>query len=92
MTGPDCPLSLYVPGLLPKPEPEIHRDALLRCLLAGVRRIDAPIAEDIDASVGSFDIVSWTDYFYRGHRDFNIDQAAAYAVFAQSEATPRHLS
>ncbi len=92
MTGSDCPLILYVPGLLPKPEPEIHRDALLRCLLAGVRRIDAPIAEDIEASVGSFDVVSWTYDFYRRHRDFNIDQAAVEAVIAQSEANARDIA
>ena len=32
------PLIIYVPGLLPKPEPEKHREALLRCLLTGLRR------------------------------------------------------
>lgn len=57
-----------------------------------MRRIDAPIAEDIEASVGSFDIVSWTYDFYRRHRDFNIDQAAVEAVIAQSEANARDIA
>ncbi len=92
MTGPECPLIIYIPGLLPKPEPELHRDALLRCLLAGVRRIDTPIAEAIDASDGSFDIVSWTYDFYRSHRDFNIDRAAVEAVIAQPEAGARDIA
>jgi hypothetical protein len=92
VTGPECPLIIYIPGLLPKPEPELHRDALLRCLLAGVRRIDTPIAEAIDASDGSFDIVSWTYDFYRSHRDFNIDRAAVEAVIAQPEAGARDIA
>jgi len=87
VTGADSPLIVYVPGLLPKPEPEQHRDALLRCLLAGVRRIDGAIAEAIEASAGSFDIVSWTYDFYRRHRDISIDQAAIEAVIVQSEAS-----
>ena len=33
------PRIIYIPGLLPKPEPGVHRDALLRCLLAGVGRM-----------------------------------------------------
>ena len=49
MSGPGHPLILYIPGLLPKPEPDIHRDALLRCILAGVRRIDGPVAKAIEA-------------------------------------------
>ena len=39
------PLILYIPGLLPKPVPAVHRDALLRCLLAGVRRVDESVAD-----------------------------------------------
>jgi hypothetical protein len=92
VTESECPLIIYVPGLLPKPEPEIHREALLRCLLAGVRRIDASIAEAIDANDGSFDIVSWTYDFYRSHRDFNIDRAAVEAVIAQPEAGARDIA
>ena len=38
------PLIIYVPGLLPKPEPAIHKEALFRSLIAGVRRLDAQVA------------------------------------------------
>ncbi len=92
MTGTDCPLIIYVPGLLPKPEPEQHRDALLRCLLAGVRRVDASVAESIEASAGSFDIISWTFDFYHRHRDINLDRASIEAVIAQPEASPRDIA
>jgi hypothetical protein len=79
------PLIIYVPGLLPKPESATHRAALLRCLLAGVQRIDANIAMQIAAAEDSFDIVAWTYDFYSEHRDFALDAAAVDAVVLQSE-------
>ncbi|NOR36171.1 MAG: hypothetical protein GQ577_05425 [Woeseiaceae bacterium] len=83
------PLILYVPGLLPKPEPKAHRDALFRCLLAGLRRHDEKVALDIAANLHCFDIVSWTYDFYREHRDIDLDLEAIDAVITQSEATAR---
>ena len=80
------PLILYIPGLLPKPEPEIHREALLRCLLTGVRRVDSTIADEIESNPAVFDIVSWTYDFYRTYRDFELDRTAVEDVIAKSEA------
>jgi len=85
----DRPLILYVPGLLPKPDPKAHRDALFRCLLAGLRRHDEKVALDIAANLHCFDIVSWTYDFYREHRDIGLDLEAIDAVIAQAEATAR---
>ena len=85
MTG--RPLILYVPGLLPKPEPKAHRDALFRCLLAGLRRHDEKVALDIAANLHCFDIVSWTYDFYLEHRDIGLDAAAIEAVIVQAEAS-----
>ena len=82
------PLILYVPGLLPKPEPGAHRDALFRCLIAGLRRHDEKIALDIAANLHCFDILSWTYDFYKTHRDIAIDQEAIEAVIEQPAATP----
>jgi len=81
------PLILYVPGLLPKPEPRSHRDALFRCLIAGIRRYDEKIALDIAANLHCFDVVSWTYDFYRTHRDIAIDQSAIEAVIQQEQAS-----
>ena len=81
------PLIIYVPGLLPKPEPTTHRAALLRCLLAGVRRIDADIAMQMEAADDCFDIVAWTYDFYSEHRDFALDAAAVDAVVLQLSAS-----
>jgi len=82
------PLILYVPGLLPKPEPGPHRDALFRCLIAGIRRFDEKIALDIAANLHCFDVVSWTYDFYREHRDIALDQPAIEAVIQQDRASP----
>ena len=85
----DRPLILYVPGLLPKPDPKAHRDALFRCLLAGLRRHDEKVALDIAANLHCFDIVSWTYDFYREHRDIDLDLEAIEAVIEQAKATTR---
>lgn len=85
------PLILYIPGLLPKPEPAIHRDALARCLLTGVRRIDPAVADSIETAE-AFDVVSWTYDFYGAHHDFEIDRAAVDAVIEQPEASEKDIT
>lgn len=86
------PIIIYVPGLLPKPDHESHREVLLRCLLAGIRRVDADVADAIASTKGGFDIVSWTYDFYRRHRDINIDRAAIEAVIEQPKAGERDVA
>ena len=88
----DLPLVLYVPGLLPKPEPRAHRDALFRCLLTGVRRIDEQVALDIASNLHCFDLVAWTYDFYLEHRDIGIDLDAIEDVIRQPEPTARDLA
>ena len=80
------PLLLYIPGLLPKPDAETHRDALLRCLLAGIQRVDPEVAQQISGHPESFDIVSWTYDFYGQHRDFALDAASVVDVIEQRSA------
>lgn len=86
------PLIIYVPGLLPKPEVSLHRDALLRCLTQGVRRVSADVADEIIAMPGSFDVVSWTFDFYGEHRDFSLDAASIDAVIEQDGATAADIA
>jgi len=86
------PIVLYVPGLLPKPEPAAHKDALLRCLTAGLRRVDETVADAIESTVGGFDIVSWTYDFYREHRDIEIDREAIDNVIRQPNASERDVA
>ncbi len=92
MTEQPLPLIIYVPGLLPKPEPAAHREALLRCLLAGVRRVDEEVARAIEAHDSLFEVVSWTYDFYREHRDISIDLASIDAVIEQRTASPKDVA
>ena len=86
------PLILYIPGLLPKPEPVAHREQLLRCLLEGVRRLDADVAADIELHERSFDIVSWTYDFYGEHRDIALDLADIERLLLQPRAAERDIA
>ena len=86
------PVILYVPGLLPKPEPEIHKAALLRCLLTGLQRIDEDVAQAVATTTGGFDVVSWTYDFYREHRDFELDREAVDRVICQPTASKRDIA
>jgi hypothetical protein len=86
------PIILYVPGLLPKPEPAAHRDALLRCLSAGLRRVDESVAEVVASTTGGFDIVSWTFDFYREHRDIGIDRASIADVISKPGVSERDVA
>ena len=83
MTDHTLPLIIYIPGLLPKPEPEKHRQALLRCLLTGLRRVDVEVAEAIEMNESVFELVSWTYDFYHEYRDISIDTDAIAAVIEQ---------
>lgn len=85
----ELPIIIYVPGLLPKPEAATHRDALLRCLLAGVQRIDADLAVQLESNEDCFEIIPWTYAFYGEHRDYAVDAASVDALIAQGGATER---
>lgn len=80
------PLILYIPGLKPKPEPDVHRDALRRCLLAGLAKVDAGAADALGGHDDAFDIVSWTYAFYGEHRDVALDRDAIDALLAKPAA------
>ena len=86
------PLMIYVPGLKPKPEPAAHRHQLFRCLLEGVRRIDAEAAEQMEGCKHCFDIVGWTYDFYGEHRDLSFDIAAIDALIEQESATEQDIA
>ena len=85
------PLILYIPGLLPKPEPGIHKVALRRCLIEGLRRVDPEVATELANSEHSFDVVAWTYDFYREHRDFELDAAAIDRLIEQQDATEEDI-
>lgn len=69
---PESPLIIYIPGLKTKPPAPVHREQLMRCLVEGLSRFDAPLADEI-ASGSAFHLVSWTYDFYGEHRDISLD-------------------
>lgn len=79
----DSPLILYVPGMLPKPAPEQHREEVLRCLLAALRRQDETTAEALLDRSASFDLIGWTYDFYLEHRDPALDRSDIDAALAK---------
>ncbi len=81
------PLLLYIPGLKPKPEPSLHREQVLRCMLEGIKRIDADTAAEMAEDEHFFDIVSWTYDFYGTHRDIHLDLADIEAVLKKTKAS-----
>ena len=86
------PTIIYVPGLLPKPRPELHRASLLRCLLTGIRRVDAPVADAIEARRGSFDLISWTYDFYGEHADVDIERTSIDALLKKPVADEKDIA
>ena len=86
------PVIVYVPGLLPKPAPEAHRQALLRCILTGVGRIDAAVASALESRPDSFELVAWTWDFYGEHRDIGLDREAIEAVLTQTAASDTDIA
>jgi hypothetical protein len=85
------PLILYVPGLLPKPAAGVHKEALRRCLAAGLRRHDAGVADEFAAAERSFDLVAWTYDFYREHRDYALDAKSIDELLEQPGASEQDI-
>ena len=68
------PLVIYIPGLKTKPEADLHKRQLLRCLTEGLRRVDENIAAVFEDR-GNFELISWTFDFYGEHHDIELDMA-----------------
>lgn len=64
---------VFVPGMKPKPPAEIHRRALLRVLMAGIRRVDPELADQLAHHEELFELVPWTYKFYGSYRDIGLD-------------------
>lgn len=85
------PLVIYVPGMRPKPEPAAHRQALLQCFLAGIRRINPRVADNIETGEDAFRVIAWTYDFYGVHRDIGLDRSSIDAVVEQPKASAEDI-
>jgi hypothetical protein len=78
---------IFVPGLNPKPPPELHRRQLLRVLLASLRRVRPQAADRLVASDAQFDLVGWTYLFHGAHRDISVDLPGIERLLLQTKAS-----
>ncbi len=68
-----APRIIFVPGLNPKPPPELYRRQLTRVLTAGLTRSRPGAAAWLAAHVDAFRLVAWTFLFYGTYRDITVD-------------------
>lgn len=82
---------VYVPGMRPKPEPGLHRQALLEVLLAALARVRPAAAERLKREQQRFELVAWTYCFYKTYRDLQIDRPGIERVIAGSRPDEEDL-
>jgi hypothetical protein len=82
---------IFVPGLNPKPPPEIYRAQLLRVLLSSLRRSRPLAAETLAEHSKTFELVAWTYLFHGAHRDVTIDLPGIERLLVQTEPSAEDL-
>jgi len=63
---------IFTPGKNIKPDGNLHKQQLLRCLLHSVGLLDTDVASEIEKS-GAFSLVAWNSLFYGRARDISMD-------------------
>lgn len=82
---------IFVPGLNPKPPPELFRPQLKRVLLHSLGRTRPRAAERLAANRAALELVAWTYLFHGAHRDITVDLPAIDRLLVQGEATDEDL-
>lgn len=77
---------IFVPGLNPKPPPEIYRPQLMRVLHASLRRMRPRAAEWLAENEAQFELAAWTYLFHGAHRDISVDLPGIERLLVQTEA------
>ena len=68
-----APRIIFVPGLNPKPAPELYRPQLTRVLAAGLARSRPRAAAWLTTHADAFRLIAWTYLFYGAYRDITVD-------------------
>lgn len=76
---------IYVPGMKPKPAPDVHRRELLRALGFGLRGVRPEAADLLREHEERFELVSWTYAFHGSHRDIALDLPGLQALYEAPE-------
>jgi len=82
---------IFVPGLNPKPPPQIYRLQLLRVLAAALKRTRPEAAAWLAANESAFELVAWTYLFHGAHRDIGVDLPGIERLLLQSEPSPEDV-
>jgi hypothetical protein len=82
---------IFVPGLNPKPPPDIYRPQLQRVLLAGLRRTRPHAAAWLADHDDVFVLIAWTYLFYGAHRDISVDLPGIERLLERAEPTAEDL-
>src|SRR6185503_18183223 len=82
---------IFVPGLNPKPPPELYRAQLTRVLVAGLRRSRPRAAAWFEANADAFRLVAWTYLFYSAPRDITVDMPGIDRLVAQGVPSARDV-
>lgn len=64
---------IFVPGLKPKPAPEVYAPQLRRVLCAALERSRPAAAHALERDPALLQVASWTYLLYRIHRDIALD-------------------
>ena len=80
---------IFVPGLNPKPPPDIYRQQLLRVMSAGLASTRPRSADWLAKNADAFVLVAWTYLFYGAHRDVTLDLPGIEQLLVQTEPSER---
>jgi len=86
-----APRIIFVPGLNPKPRPELYREQLTRVLTAGLARSRPEAAAWLAANGDALRLVAWTYSFYGTYSDVAVDMPGVERLLAQTSPTPETL-
>lgn len=78
---------IFVPGLNPKPPPELYQSQLKRVLLHTLGRTRPRAAQRLAANDAAFELVAWTYLFHGAHRDITVDLPSIERLLEQTAAT-----
>ncbi|MEJ2601878.1 MAG: hypothetical protein P8172_01055 [Gammaproteobacteria bacterium] len=86
------PVIVFVPGMRPKPEPDLHRQQVWRTLLEGVRRADEQVAAAMRSCPGCLTLADWTWLFYGSHAAIDPDLPAIEELLQKPGPTERDVA
>lgn len=64
---------IFVPGKNPKPEPDLHKAQLWRCLVHGIEQVDHNLAYELSAHPEIFELASWNYLYYNQYKSLDRD-------------------